>query len=537
MSLVTLRVLAAAVVLLALPLPSAAQKDSFRDSFISFHSALAGTYGDEGATASAALDRMDSSLVAWEQAQVKSAAELKARSATPAEFALFYAEAARFSEAADAMAAAIAAEQTRASLYAFQGLLLEASGRRQDAATTFLRAGTLDPADPVAAYLASARGRENPSAEELQPLVAALMTATDRRTQPRQKAPFVEFALINDASSRVPVFSPAAFADGFALFAKGQWRDAISQFRTALARDPLLVDPAGRHQQVLAGIKALREKRGPAALAELEAAVKALPDSAEAHRVLGVAYRALARLAESIRQLESAVRLAPGDERARVALGGTLAEAGRLADAERVLRETVAMLPASGLARWALADVYERLNKGLEAVGVLEEAATLTVVAGKAALYWRIAELAHRHQEFERVVVALSERARLLPNEPHAHKDLGLAYVRIGRDDEALVELLMTTLLGVEDVETLTAIGQIHLGAERFDAAEATLRRAVATDPKYSQARYALGTTLMRVGKTVEGKQQLDEFQRLRSAALDEQRRQFGTQPKPAGAR
>jgi Flp pilus assembly protein TadD len=94
----------------------------------------------------------------------------------------------------------------------------------------------------------------------------------------------------------------------------------------------------------------------------------------------------------------------------------------------------------------------------------------------------------------------------------------------------------MTTLLGVEDVETLTAIGQIHLGAERFDAAEVTLRRAVAMDPKNSQARYALGTTLMRVGKTAEGKQQLDEFQRLRAVVLEEQRREFGKEPKPAGA-
>jgi tetratricopeptide (TPR) repeat protein len=252
--------------------------------------------------------------------------------------------------------------------------------------------------------------------------------------------------------------------------------------------------------------------------------------------VLAVAYRATARLADSIRHLENAVRLAPADERARVTLGDTLAEAGKLPEAERVLRDTIAALPKSGEARWALTRVYERMNRGLDAIATLEEAAALTVVAGKAALFWRIAELAHRHQDYDRVVAALTHRARLLPNEGHAHKDLGLAHMRIGRTDQALIELLMAMLLGVEDAETLTAVGQIHLSAERFDAAERVLRAAIVQDPKNPQARYAMGMTLTRAGRANEAKQHLDEFRRLRAAALSEQQRQFEKQPKPAGA-
>ena len=523
--------------LVLLPFPAAAQKESFRDAFIDFHSALAGSYGDEGAEAAAALGRLEGSLTAWERAQLKTEGELKARPGiTPAELALFYADEGRFDDATNAMAAAISREPTRASLYIFHGLLQEAAGRHTDASAAFATAGATTPTDPVALYLAATRNRDAAPPEQLHPLVTLLIAAVERRTAPGQKAPFVQFQLIKDSSSRVPVFAPAAYADGFELFTNGRWRDALTRLRTALAQDPLLTDPASRHQQALAGITALREKRGAAAVEQLEAAVKALPNSAEAHRALGVTYRALARLPESISHLEAAMRLTPRDERTRVTLGATLAEAGELADAERVLRETVGMLPASGSARWALADVYERLNRGLDAIATLEEAAMLTVVAGKSALYWRIAQLAHRHQDFERVVTALSRRVRLLPNEAYAHKDLGLAYARIGRDDEALIELLMTTVLGVEDAETLTAIGQIHLNADRFDAAEAALRRVVKLDPAYSQARYALGTTLLRIGKSAEGKQQLDEFQRLRTAALDEQRRKFETPTKPDGA-
>src|SRR5687768_5274372 len=87
-------------VALLLPVPAAAQKDSFVDSFIAFHSALAGSYGDEGAAVNTALERMASSLDAWEQTQAKTEAALKERSGiTPGELALFYAEHVRFADA------------------------------------------------------------------------------------------------------------------------------------------------------------------------------------------------------------------------------------------------------------------------------------------------------------------------------------------------------------------------------------------------------------------------------------------------------
>ena len=203
-------------------------------------------------------------------------------------------------------------------------------------------------------------------------------------------------------------------------------------------------------------------------------------------------------------------------------------EAGRLNDAERVLRETLEILPASGEARWALADLYERLDRGMDAVASLEAAASLTVVAGKAHLYWRIAQLAHGYwRDFPRVIAVVSRRTWLLLNEPHAHKDLGMAYQRAGRDEDALAELLMATLLGLEDGETLGAMGQIQLAAGRLDAAEATLRRAVALAPGLPQPRYALGTTLRRLGRIDEANQQLDTFRRLQTDAFEAERRKF----------
>lgn len=510
------------------PGQAAAQKDAFLDAFVEFHGALSGSYGDEGIQVASALATMEASLDGWRQTQRQHEAALHARpDMTPAELALFYGDHGRFMEASRTIAQAIAAEPARAPLYLVQGFLFEAAGQRGEADVAFAEAARLAPSDTLAAYLAASRLPESEPREDLAPFIETLMAAADRGTAAAQHRPFLDFRPIRDESARTPVFSPALYAEGFAHFAAGRFSDAVEQFTRAAARDPLLVDPAPRHPRAAQGVAELRERRGDPAIEHLRAVVAALPKSSEAHRLLAIAYRAVGRLPDSIRHLTEAVALAPSDERTRVTLGSTLAEAGMLPDAERVLRQTIDETPDSGTARWELAGVYERLGNGLDAIVALEEAARLTVVAGKAALYWRIAELSHRHQDFERVARALYHRAKLLPNEPHAHKDLGLAFSRLGRGDDALIELLMTTILGVEDAETLTTIGQIHLAEERLAAAESALRKAVAIDAENAQSRYALGRTLLRSGRAEEAKQHLDAFQRLRDAVLEEQRRQF----------
>jgi tetratricopeptide (TPR) repeat protein len=416
-------------------------------------------------------------------------------------------------------------------------------GQRANATETFQAARARDPSDPVAAYLIGLHMSETAALDDsdrheaLQPLLVTLMQAHDGSGL-ASKPQLPQFALINDLSAPTRVFAPAAYASGFALVLQDRFREAVEVFRAAVAQDPLVTDPAGRSANFRRGMVALRQRRGGQAAEALEAVVREYPSSAEAHRVLGIVYRAAGRLPESIAQFEKAVRLAPGDERARVALGSALTVAGRLEEAERALRDAIARLPASGETRWALADVYERQERGHEAIQLLYESASLIVVAGRVHLYWRIAQIAHaQYRDHRRVIDALTQRLRLVINEPHAHKDLGLGYARAGRDDEALLELLMTHLLGYEDAETLTAIGQIHLNQSRLERAEAALVRAVSLDPSFAHARYALGRTLQRLGRGAEAGEQMKAFDRLRAAAFEAQRLKYEREADAVGVK
>src|SRR5688572_11583296 len=298
---------------------ASAQKLAFVDAFVAFHSALFGTYGDEGPEVTAALERMSASLDVWEQSRRTAEAELRARS-TPMDRAAFHADARELDAAITATREAIAAEPARAPLHLYLGRLYEEAGRRAEAIAAFRAARALDPSDPVAAYLIGVQVSETATADDsdtqeaLQPLLATVMMAHDGPGL-ASKQPLPRFALVDDLSAKTRVFAPAAYARGFALAVDGRFREAIEAFRASAAQDPLVTDPAGRSPNLGLGIAALRQRRGGPAVEALEAVVREYPASAEAHRVLGIVYRAAGRLAESIARFQDAVRLRSEERR------------------------------------------------------------------------------------------------------------------------------------------------------------------------------------------------------------------------------
>jgi len=527
-------------VLCILPVAVSAQKDAFRDALVGFHSKLAGDYGDEGPLVAASLDRMASALAAWDMGVRGAEQDLRPRlaAASAAERARIrtalttqYVERGRYVDAIRELDAAIAADGRRGALHVLRGLVLEAMGRPQDAVAAFGRAWELDREDPVSAYLLASRRASPVTQDDITPPAAQLLAALDRRLaavpSDRHIALFSELPLVPDRAAVTPVFSPALYAEGFTLVAGGRYPEAIASFRRAIARDRLVTPASAWPESLQPGIAKLREGDVERAIPLVETAAAAAPRSPEIQRILAAAYGDAGDETKSIEHLTTAVGLAPDEERVSVALGRALAHAGQVERAERVLLDAVARLPQSADAHSALADLYERSDRGQKALHELEVTASFTVLVGKSALYWRLADLEHRHLEYERVIEPLARRTRLDPNDARAHTDLGLAYTRVGRTADALVELVIASLIGPDDPEALTAIGQIHFDAGRYAGAEAVLRRAIVIGPRLVQARYLLGHVLARLGRASESQEQLTVYDTLRAAANDEARRTF----------
>ena len=218
------------------------------------------------------------------------------------------------------------------------------------------------------------------------------------------------------------------------------------------------------------------------------------------------------------------MRLNPRDERSRLALAQTLAAVGRSAEAEDVLRTAVAELPDASALRWRLS-TRSQAEQDDDDRALIDMADRLVLLVGKGELYRALAGLAQLHLDDDKAIGLLQRAVGITPNNAAAHKALGRAYVENGRDAEGYAELVIALLLDPDDVETLTALGRWHLTADQPARAVEALERAVGIDPTNRLAVHALAGALIRVGRVSEGKQRLQESERLQAQAIEDDRR------------
>jgi Flp pilus assembly protein TadD len=457
--------------------------------------AVEGTYGDEGTRIAAALDKL--------------------------------AAAPRPSDPLRQLDSAIRLEPQRADLHMLRGLVLETSGRSMDADAAFRQAWQLNPGNPITAYLLFRRAAKNGNDGETQAARQSLEAAyrTLLQGKSRTKAsPFPEINVIRAASDS-PVLPPVTYAPGYALIARGEYGDAIAAFRKAAETDPLLTDPALRSPAVMQSIAAARQGRLADARSRLENAT-ALRDSSEAHRLLGMIYWANVQDDKSIEQLEIAIRLNPRDERSRLSLARVLSSTGRDADAERILQETIQVWPDSALAHWWLGSIYDRTNRLADAHREFMLAVP-SAVAGRAQFFTKIGQLATTAADIRGAVDAFERSVSANLNDPEAHKRLAGAFMLQDLTDEVFVELVAALLIDPRDAGAYTGIGQVHVNAGRYDEAVPPLRRALELSPDYTEARYALATALMRLGKTEEATRELERVEQAQRQMLEERRRKM----------
>jgi tetratricopeptide (TPR) repeat protein len=543
-----------------LPATASAQREAFFSAVVAFYRSSAGLYGDEGPQLAAQLTAMSSVLERWDRdirdaerdlrSRLQSADDVQTKLQIHTTLASLYVERGRMSDAAREFDEDISIDPRRAAFHRLKGLVLQAAARHAAAADAFRTAWRLDSADPQNAYRLIAHrsaGTTPPELERARETLAALERALIRREHAGTSAAFTNMSGITDDAGGGMAFVPAAYASGFSLILRGELDRGVAELHAAIAEDPLVTDRTSRSDPMVRGIAALRQAASakPSALAEasadksapehmvaaaiqdLETAVAGARASSEAHRVLATAYSITGDIARSVQHLREAVRLSPRDERSRLALVQALAAAGRSAEAEEVLRAAVAEVPDASALRWQLS---RRSQAGPDAddLALIDMADRLVLLVGKGELYRALAGLAQLHLDDAKAIDLLERATRVGPNNAAAHKALAHAYVENGRETEGYAELVIALLLDPGDVETLTALGRWHLAADQPARAVEALERAVGIDPANRLAVHALAGALIRVGRATEGKQRLQESERLQAQAIEEDRRLKG---------
>ncbi len=266
--------------------------------------------------------------------------------------------------------------------------------------------------------------------------------------------------------------------------------EAVELFRRALELEPGYAPGHLRLADALAGLGEPEQ-----AVAAYRRALELEDGLARAHLGLGQALLELDRVNEAIAALEAAHRLEPDDATALAALARAYLRSGDRQRAEQAARQ------AQGKPR--LDGFPDPLLRQLGAVGV-----SSSVRFERAQEYLRLGRFGDAAAEMRRVVAAR-------PDDPYAHRDLGIARRQMGDLDGAAESLARAVALKDDLTEARLELGLALLDLDRPGEAAGHLRRAAAELPADPRPRAQLGVALARGGAEDEALAELE-----RAAAL-----------------
>lgn len=222
--------------------------------------------------------------------------------------------------------------------------------------------------------------------------------------------------------------------------------------------------------------------RPDAAARELKAILAADPGSAEAHLLLGIAYRAAGSpdlMGEAVAELRQALALNPGFVPAHFYLAHLYLDLGR---AERAREELTAGLSQSAGNPQFLAllgEAERQLKNPARSVELNQQALKIDGASAESRYYLALAlfDLGKRDEaitELERVVGAS-------PNAVDPFLSLGTAYVEAGRFDDAVKVLQQGLRIDASHPELRIQLARAYRSKGLLDSAEAQLARAKGT--------------------------------------------------------
>jgi tetratricopeptide (TPR) repeat protein len=282
------------------------------------------------------------------------------------------------------------------------------------------------------------------------------------------------------------------FARAHAGLGEAYWRSYLATRESALptkARDAiaeaLRLDPNdGRVRYTLALIYRGIGKDAEAE-EELARTIAIQPTNDEAHDLLGQVVAARGHVPEGVDHLRTAIRLRPNYWHHHQALGYVLMQAGRYSDAISALTRVTELQPDSAWGYQMLGTAYQLSGDRALARISYEKALQL---APDARAYSNLGTLAFEDGRYSEALKAYEEAARLEPNDPLKHRNLGDVFRRVGQSARARQEYRRAIFLtedrlrtNADDPETraMLAVYQAKMGLHRD--AEREITKALST--------------------------------------------------------
>jgi len=283
---------------------------------------------------------------------------------------------------------------------------------------------------------------------------------------------------------------------------QGKWEEAAAEYRALLRRWPGYAEAQANLGAVLAR---LGDYQG--AIAAYEAALRLNPQLTPALLNLGITHYRAGQFARAVLALERFLAVAPDHLQARQLIGLSLVELGR--DKEAIARlEPTLSAEADVTVLYSLGLAYLRQNR--PEVGAIIE--RLAAHADGAALAHLLRGRAHLEMfEFNQATSELEAAARYSLDLPQLEFLLALAYLKLGRSEEAKTFLERQLNRTPDDFSALYYLAYLLEKQGELQQARQYIEAALKQEPQSVEAGIVLGSILLKQGQAAEAARVLEQ--------------------------
>jgi tetratricopeptide (TPR) repeat protein len=299
-----------------------------------------------------------------------------------------------------------------------------------------------------------------------------------------------------------PRVAEAAFNRAMELQRQGQWPEAADAWRKFLEIEP-------RHAGAHANLGAVLARLGQydEAVKCYDDALRLNPQLTQALFNLGMAHYRAGQFAKAVETLSRYLAASPDAWQARQMLGLAFLELGRDEEAAPLLEAALKDNPQDASLLFGLGMAYLRLKRP-EVKTMIDRLAANP--AGEPFAHLLKGQNYLADSDFQHAVEALEAAAKLSDDLPRLHFSLGVAYLRAGRNREAISAFERELRRLPADYWTLYYLAFLHDAEGQLDAARERARLALRLQPLSADAGALLGKVLLKQGQAAEAVKPLE---------------------------
>jgi tetratricopeptide (TPR) repeat protein len=235
--------------------------------------------------------------------------------------------------------------------------------------------------------------------------------------------------------------------------------------------------------------------------------VKSHPSNADAHSLLGFAYRGLEKYELAEQQLRIAAISRPDDGDIQLALGVALMHIGQQKEAVSHLQRAIDLEPSAEAPRLQMALALKALNDQVNSQAMYQQVRQTqhtNLVENQFATIGKRANELLSTGHADKAEALYREMLQMTPNDAHTYYNLGLALGMQNRKSEETEAFEAAVKLDPHFALARCALGSKYLSEGRLDDALLQLTKSLELDPQISEAQVNLAAIYERQGRIAD---------------------------------